>query len=53
MSLQIGNLNIQLAQAQAENDELKKRNSQLQEDNTALRKEVQKHESSRDKPANK
>ena len=52
MSVQIGNLNLQLAQAQAENDDLKKRNFQLQKDNTALRKEVHKHESSGNQPTN-
>ena len=32
---------------------LNKRNAQLEEDNKALRREVNKHESSRDKPSDK
>lgn len=45
-SLEIGHLKQKVLQ-------LNKRNAQLEEDNKALRREVHKHESSRDKPANK
>lgn len=44
-SLEIGHLKQKILQ-------LNKRNAQLEEDNKALRREVNKHESSRDKPAN-
>ena len=43
-SLEIGHLNQKILQ-------LNKRNAQLEEDNKALRREVNKHESSRDKPS--
>lgn len=46
MSVQIGNLNVQLAQAQAENEDLKRRNAELQDSVNSLRKEVKKNESS-------
>lgn len=45
-SLEIGHLKQKILQ-------LNKRNAQLEEDNKALRREVNKYESSRDKPANK
>ena len=43
-SLEIGHLKQKILQ-------LNKRNAQLEEDNKALRREVNKHESSRDKPS--
>lgn len=43
-SLEIGHLKQKILQ-------LNKRNAQLEEDNKALRKEVNKHESSRNKPS--
>ena len=43
-SLEIGHLKQKVLQ-------LNKRNAQLEEDNKALRREVHKHESSRDKPS--
>lgn len=46
MSVQIGSLNVQLAQAQVENDDLKRRNAELQDSVNSLRKEVKKNESS-------
>ena len=46
MSVQIGNLNLQLAQVQAENEDLKRRNAELQDSVNNLRKEVKKNESS-------
>ena len=45
-SLEIGHLKQKILQ-------LNKRNAQLEEDNKALRREVNKHESSRDKPSDK
>ena len=45
-SLEIGHLKQKILQ-------LKKRNAQLEEDNKALRREVNKHESSRYKPSDK
>ena len=53
MSVQIGNLNVQLAQAQAENEDLKRRNAELQDSVNNLRKEVKKNESSGNHIANK
>jgi len=44
-SLEIGHLKQKILQ-------LNKRNAQLEEDNKALRREVNKYESSRDKPTN-
>lgn len=46
MAVQIANLNIQLAQAQVENEQLTKRNAKLQDTVDDLRKEVNKNESS-------
>lgn len=46
MSVQIGSLNVQLAQAQVENEDLKRRNAELQDSVNNLRKEVKKNESS-------
>lgn len=45
-SLEIGHLKQKLLQ-------LNKRNAQLEEDNKALRREINKHESTRDKPSDK
>lgn len=53
MSVQIGNLNVQLAQAQAENEDLKRRNAELQDSVNGLRKEVKKNESSGNHITNK
>lgn len=46
MAVQIANLNIQLAQAQVENQQLTKRNAKLQDTVDNLRKEANKNESS-------
>lgn len=46
MSVQIGTLNVQLAQVQSENEDLKRRNAELQDSVNGLRKEVKKNESS-------
>ena len=53
MSVQLGNLNVQLAQAQAENEDLKRRNAELQDSVNNLRKEVKKNESSGNHITNK
>lgn len=53
MSVQLGNLNVQLAQAQAENEDLKRRNAELQDSVNSLRKGVKKNESSGNHITNK
>lgn len=53
MSVQIGTLNVQLAQVQVENEDLKRRNAELQDSVNSLRKEVKKNESSGNHITNK
>lgn len=53
MSVQIGTLNVQLAQVQVENEDLKRRNAELQDSVNNLRKEVKKNESSGNHITNK